>query len=221
MPFTLAMVALVIGSGILAGPPHGSQAVDYAARYGYSLRQIGAGRPWVVISMLPPWADWTAHIPAIVGFLILLGGCERLLGTQRTWFVYLAGHLLTMLVVTFVLLAGLVWCGQGACGLPVRELDTGTSVGVLCCVAATLHTWQRGRALAPIIMLVLIAWLIAFRTLYAVEHVVAFPVGYLLGLSLARLEPATVANAARRAYTLYGPARPHAVDRGHPLDPSR
>lgn len=214
MPFTLAMVALVIASSLVAGPPYNSGALSYTARFGYSLTQISAGRPWVVITMLAPWADWTAHIPAIISFLVLLGSCERLLGARRTWFIYLAGHLLTMLLVTFVLLAGLTWCGRGACGLPVRQLDTGTSVGVLCCVAATLRHVHPRRGLEAVIMLVMIAWLVVFRTLYAVEHVIAFPVGYVLARAVTHFDQAISGRVSRRAYTLYGSALPVGPARG-------
>lgn len=184
IPFTLTMVLLVVGSGILIGASDERTSAAFVAHYGYSLQHIIEGRVWVILTMIPPWADWTSHVPVIISFLLILGTCEWIIGARQTWFVYLAGHTLTMLLVTLLLLAGLYMCGATACGLPVQQLDSGTSVGVICCLGAVLGRWRRVWPLMLAVLLFLIGWLMYFRTLYAVEHLIGYPVGCAIGWKL-------------------------------------
>jgi hypothetical protein len=184
IPFTLGMLLLVVGSGIVIGASDPGVSADYAARYGYSLERMRRGQFWVILTMIPPWADWRAHVPVIINFLVVLGACEWWIGRRHTWLVYLAGHVITMLLVTVALLVSLRLCGSGACGLPAWQIDTGTSAGVVCCLgaASTRFAWRRW--LLPAAMILLIGWLLSVRMLYAVEHLIAYPVGYALGRRL-------------------------------------
>lgn len=181
IPFTILVIVLVVATGSWIGLTATASRADYVARYGYSFQHIRAGHIWVLVTMLPPWADWTRHVPAIVNFLILMGACEWVLGPRRTWLIYLAGHLATMLLVTLALLAWPAWCRSPMCGAPLHQVDSGTSVGVICCLGAVCAAKGLPRLVVFALFALLAGWLFYFRTLYAVEHLIAFPMGYLLG----------------------------------------
>src|SRR3954453_10458494 len=145
IPFSLAMVVFILVSGLLGRASNRATSATLVTHYGYSLAQMRAGRLWVIVTMLPPWADWTAHVPAIVDFVLVLGFCEWLIGPRRTWLIYIVGHVLTLVLVTIVLLFAFVWCRPAICGLPLRQIDTGTSLGVICCLGAASRCTRHHR----------------------------------------------------------------------------
>lgn len=83
IPFTLTMIGLVVVSGIVSGATSGHSTAPFVARYAWSLPQIRAGHAWVIVTMIPPWADWTSNVIAMINFLIVLGVCEWLLGAHN------------------------------------------------------------------------------------------------------------------------------------------
>jgi uncharacterized protein YejL (UPF0352 family) len=179
VPFTLTLVVLVIVASILIATGVPSNRSDLIAYYGFSLRNMRAEHPWVVLTMLLPWEVTTVHIVATFNFLVILGTIEWLLGTHRTAMIFLLGHVVTLLLTTLVLSLVVQSARSSAAQALLYATDTGTSVGVMCCVGAVVAR----RRLWPLALLIgvgLTAWAAYTLILYNIEHAIALAVGWLM-----------------------------------------
>src|SRR3954451_3025775 len=183
IPFTLAVVALMLVAGVVTGamwsPLPGS---PWWGRVAYGLPALEAGRWWTPVSG-PFFASTPLqYLPVAGGFLVLVGFAELRLRTRRTFLVTIGTQLAGVLGTAVVL-----WVARGH-GWPWADrtsvdLDVGFSAGALGAAAAataTLRSPWRGRLRAGLLVYGIV-FFVYVGVLWDLEHLIAIVVGLALG----------------------------------------
>jgi len=183
IPFTLAVVALMLVAGVVTGamwsPLPGS---PWWGRVAYGLPALEAGRWWTPVSG-PFFASTPLqYLPVAGGFLVLVGFAELRLRTRRTVLVTIGTQLAGVLGTAVVL-----WVARGH-GWPWADrtsvdLDVGFSAGALGAAAAataTLRSPWRGRLRAGLLVYGIV-FFVYVGVLWDLEHLIAIVVGLALG----------------------------------------
>ncbi|ACL40299.1 protein of unknown function DUF470 [Pseudarthrobacter chlorophenolicus A6] len=143
MPFTLAVLALFVGTGaatdsFLAGPSE--QLLDVAGVSGPGLRE---GRWWSLFTSLFFATNPTAYVVAALMIIVLLGLAERKLGVRAAAALFLGGQFAA--VTLFLLITQLAaYVGDG-------WLDTMTDVILIGPYAPVLAAGMAGSARLPVL----------------------------------------------------------------------
>ncbi len=189
VPFTLGVLALMLACGLATGTlwrPAADSALLVGV--GYGLPALRAGRPWTLVAGIP-FALYPWMIATIAGIVALfVGAYEWRGGTTRAVLVFLAtqsgGSALAALAVVWPLASAgwplaTDWAGR---------LDVGASAGAYGCAGALTaqlprrwRGWARGGLLA-----FLLGQLLVSHRIWDIEHLLAAPLGILLGWLLSR-----------------------------------
>jgi hypothetical protein len=183
IPFTLAVVAVMLAAGVATGAlwsPLGASALW--AHVAYGLPALEAYRWWTPVTGSVFAQTPLQYIPVAGGFLVLVGFAELRLGTRRTALVTVVTQLAGVLGAAAVL-----WLARGH-GWPwadrtAQVLYVGFSAGALGVAAAataTLHSPWRGRLRAGLLTYGVVFFMYA-GVLWDLEHLLAIVVGLALG----------------------------------------
>ena len=123
--------------------------------------------------------------------------CEWVMGTRKTLFVFWTVHLVTLAAILTPIALAAATLGAAWAQLLVRAADVGPSAGYYGCLGAAVWHWSAGRRrlLITAVLTILaarLAWsMVAVpdqgRQIAAdMAHLVAFPLGLLLGSRMAR-----------------------------------
>ncbi len=183
IPFTLAVVALMLVAGVATGalwsPLPGTSWWD---RVAYGLPALEAGRWWTPITGSFFATAPLQYVPVAGGFLVLVGFAELRLRTRRavlaTVATQLAGVLGTAAVLWLTRGHGWPWADRTS-----LDLDVGFSAGALGAAAAataTLSTPWRGRLRAALLTYGVV-FFVYVGILWDLEHLLAIVLGLALG----------------------------------------
>jgi lysylphosphatidylglycerol synthetase-like protein (DUF2156 family) len=183
IPFTLAVVALMLVAGLATGALWSSlPGSAWWGRVAYGLPALEAGRWWTPFTGSFFATTPLQYVAVAGGFLVLVGFAELRLGTRRTVLATVATHLAGVLGTAAVL-----WVTRGH-GWPWADrtsafLDVGFSAGALGAAAAataTLRSPWRGR-LRVALLTYGVVFFVYVGVLWDLEHLIAIVVGLALG----------------------------------------
>src|SRR3954469_9074733 len=179
IPFTLAVVALMLVAGVVTGalwsPLPGS---PWWGRVADGLPALEAGRWWTPFIGVFFASTPLQYVAVAGGFLVLVGFAELRLRTRRTVLVTIGTQLAGVLGTAVVL-----WVARGH-GWPWADrtsvdLDVGFSTGALGAAAAataTLRSPWRGRLRAGLLVYGIV-FFVYVGVLWDLEHLIAIVVG--------------------------------------------
>jgi lysylphosphatidylglycerol synthetase-like protein (DUF2156 family) len=183
IPFTLAVVALMLTAGVATGALWSPlPASPWWGRVAYGLPAFEASRWWTPLTGSFFATTPLQYLPVAGGFLVLVGFAELRLRTRRTIIATVATHLAGVLGT-----AALLWLTRGH-GWPWADrtsvdLDVGFSAGALGAAAAataTLRAPWRGRLRAGLLVYGVV-FFVYVGILWDLEHLIAIVVGLALG----------------------------------------
>jgi len=183
VPFTLLTVAAILLVTAATGTMTRPITPALLARWGFGLDDLRSGRLYLLV--LTPFQVYRPFMVLTItaSLLLFLGACEYLLGTRRAviafWLTNVTGYLGAFLLLWPFAAAGYGWAGRLAHGP-----DVGASAAGFGAVGTVIPFLPPAYRRVTFIGLVayLLALLVAGRHIWDVEHLVAFPVGLLLGM---------------------------------------
>lgn len=194
LPFSLAMIGLVILLAQLTGSIHGGLDAGIRERWGYDLENLRHGRLWVLVSS-EVLTGYPAHVRNTVWMLLIwLVPYEALMGTLRALAVYWVSTLFATGAAALISLLLIHTIGWDHSPDLVTGADVGASVGawgVAGALSATLVSrgWI-GRVvglLFPVAGLVYLGRILVERGgISDVAHPIGLAIGVAAGLWLSR-----------------------------------
>ncbi len=183
IPFTLAVVAVMLAAGVATGALWSSlHATGLMDRLAYGLPALEAHRWWTPVTGSFLAEVPLQYLPVAGGFLVLVGFAELRLGTRRTAVVtvvlQLAGVLGASLLLALTKEHGWPWADRTS-----HVLDVGFSAGALGVAAAataTLRAPWRGRLRAALLAYGAVSF-VYIGVLWDLEHLLAIALGLALG----------------------------------------
>lgn len=191
VPFTLALLALIVACALGSGAWHSALADgDLPMRIGYGWPALQAGRLWAFAAGVPfvlyPWMLLT-----ILWIVVLfVGPYEYVAGSARTAAIFLGSHFGGALLAAGLVGASLALGGPRLLTGMAGKFDVGASAGAYGCAAALighlprrLHPWLR-----VWLVVFLLAQFAVTREIWDIEHLLAVACGLGLGEVLRRWE---------------------------------
>lgn len=197
--FTLAFFGVFLLANLLIGSPWRMVPETWLNRWGFSLDNLTHHRWFTLFTSV-----WFAHGPnmflrLVVLVLVTLGSCEYALGTRRTIALYFLLDAAGTVVGTLLAAAGLALLHSPEQSEFLVTGAVGMSAGGFGCLGAAFSQLRpRLRwSLFALGMAVQLVRLIFFTELSSdTIHLLTFPAGFLVGLSLTRGRARPPAGAA-------------------------
>lgn len=209
-PFTLGLLALLLVCGVATGSLWRPVATSVLlAQVGYGPPALRAGRLWTLLTGIPfalyPWMVLT--IAFIIGLFV--GAYEYRAGTTRAAVVFLTAQIGGAYLAAVAVIQPLADRGWAPAIDWAGRLDVGASAGAYGCAGAlTAGLPRRWRAVARVgLVAFLLGQLAVTRRIWDVEHLLAAPLGIVLGWLVDVRENNKVVDATGAAAPLGTDAR--------------
>ncbi len=187
IPFTLVIVAAILIVTTVTGSILRPLTEEQYRVWGYGFDTLERWRWQALILTMFQVSRPYVVLTVSATLLLMLGACEYILGTWRAMLVFTVSHVVGYVGADLVLRALLV-AGANSIIPLTQQYDVGASAAAFGAAGAVLPFLpsRMRKILFALIVMYLVIFLLTSRAIWDIEHLLAFPIGLLMGLLFLR-----------------------------------